>query len=311
LGEIADLKEIVGRLEAFAQKQNLPNLLFVGPPGTAKTTAALCLSYELYGDRTAENVLELNASDERGIQTVREVIKDFARTRAIGETTPFKVLILDECDNMTNDAQQALRRTMEKYVSTSRFILIANFQRGIIEPIQSRCTVFRFSPFPDDVVMKQIEGIARTEKVKCDAEGLKEIARHAEGDMRKAINLAEAAAASGGEIGAASVIQVTGRVHPKEVKMMLEAAVAGDLEDAMKTLRGTLIKTGYSGRDLLRQMHRDIEGLRISERGKLTLIDAAGEVDYRLSAGADPEIQLASMLAKISLVAGEGRPRPR
>jgi replication factor C small subunit len=308
LQEIADLEQIVRRLEAFVRRRNLPNLLFVGPPGTAKTTAALCLCNELYGSGTRENVLELNASDERGIQIVREVIKDFARSRAVGEAAPFKVLILDECDNMTNDAQQALRRTMEKYASTCRFILIANFQRGIIEPIQSRCSVFRFSPFPDEVVMGQIKAIAAREGVSCDDDGLKEMARHAEGDMRRAINIAEAAAASSGEITAQSVTQVTGKVDPKAIAAMLESSAEGDLQGAAKALKETLMRTGYSGRDVLRQIHRDIGGLRLSERGKLQLIEAAGEVDHRLSIGADPEIQLMSLLAKVGLLARDEGP---
>jgi len=307
LKEIADLEQIVERLEAFVRKRNLPNLLFVGPPGTAKTTAALCLSNELYGSRTYENVLELNASDERGIQTVREIIKDFARSKAVGEATPFKILVLDECDNMTNDAQQALRRTMEKYASTCRFILIANFQRAIIEPIQSRCSVFRFRPFPDNVVMGQIKVIATMENVNCDDDGLKEIVRHSEGDMRRAINISEAAAASSGEITAQSVTQVTGKVYPKEISAMLESSVEGDFDKAIKTLKETLMQTGYSGRDILRQIHRDIGGLGLSEFGKLQLIEAAGEVDHRLSVGADPEIQLTSFLAKVSLVANGER----
>jgi len=307
LEDIADLEQIIERLKAFVRKRNMPNLLFVGPPGTAKTTAALCLSYELYESRIRENVLELNASDERGIQTVREIIKDFARSRAVGEGTPFKVLILDECDNMTNDAQQALRRTMEKYASTCRFVLIANYQRAIIEPIQSRCSVFRFSQFPEDVVIGQVESIAKAEKVRCDDDGLKEIARHAEGDMRRAINIAEAAAASGGEITALSVTQVMGRAYPREISMMLEASVEGDLDGAMQTLREILMQTGYSGRDILRQVHREIGGLALSEGSKLALIEAAGEVDHRLSAGADPEIQLTSFLAKLGLVASGER----
>jgi len=307
LGEIADLEQIVERLEAFVRRRNLPNLLFVGPPGTAKTTAALCLSYELYESRIGENVLELNASDERGIQTVREIIKDFARSRAVGERTPFKILILDECDNMTNDAQQALRRTMEKYASTCRFVLIANYQRAIIEPIQSRCSVFRFNPFPEGVVMGKIRSIAEAEKVMCDDDGMREIARHAEGDMRRAINIAEAAAASSGEITTQSVTQVMGKAYPKEISAMLEASVEGDIDGAIKTLKETLMQTGYSGRDMLRQIHREIGGLGLSEAGKLALIEAAGEVDHRLSVGADPEIQLTSFLAKVSLLASGER----
>ncbi|MBO3802747.1 MAG: replication factor C small subunit [Candidatus Brockarchaeota archaeon] len=305
LRDIADLELIVRRLESFVEKKNVPNLLFVGPPGTAKTSAALCLAYELFGERAAENTLELNASDERGIQTVREIIKDFARSRSVGEAVPFKLLILDECDNMTNDAQQALRRTMEKYASTCRFILIANFQGGIIEPIQSRCAVFRFSPFPDEVVVEQVRRLARMENVSFDEEGLKEVARQAEGDMRKAINIAEAAAAASGEITATTVNEVTGRSYAAEVEKMLKAELEGDHEGAAKILRQVLAQTGYSGRDVVREVHRRLGSLEISEKDKLRLIEAAAEADYRLSLGADPEIQLEGLLARAGLASRE------
>jgi len=156
-------------------------------------------------------------------------------------------------------------------------------------------------------VIGQVKSIAKAEKARCDDDGLKEIARHAEGDMRRAINIAEAAAASGGEITAQSVTQVMGRAYPREITMMLEASVEGDLDGAMKTLREILMQTGYSGRDILRQVHREIGGLALSEGSKLALIEAAGEVDHRLSAGADPEIQLTSFLAKLGLVASGER----
>ncbi len=305
LKDIADLELIVQRLQSFVEMKNVPNLLFVGPPGTAKTSAALCLAQELFGEKAAQNTLELNASDERGIQTVREIIKDFARSRSVGEAVPFKLLILDECDNMTNDAQQALRRTMEKYASTCRFILIANFQGGIIEPIQSRCAVFRFSPFPDSVVIEQVRRLAQMENVNYDEEGLKEVARQAEGDMRKAINIAEAAAASGREITAQTVMEVVGKSFASEVEKMLDAALEGDHEGAAKILRHVLLQAGYSGRDVVKEIHKKIGGLGVSERCKLTLIEAAGDVDYRLSLGADPEIQLESLLARIGLATRE------
>jgi replication factor C small subunit len=305
LKDIADLESIVQRLLSFAEKKNMPNLLFVGPPGTAKTSAALCLSYELFGERAMENTLELNASDERGIQTVREIIKDFARSRSVSESVPFKILILDECDNMTNDAQQALRRIMEKYASTCRFILIANFQGGIIEPIQSRCSVFRFSPFPESVIIEQVKRLAKMENIRYDDEGLKEIARQADGDMRKAINTAEAAAASSGEITGLTVREVTGKLYSTEVEKMLKAAIDGNYDGAANILKQMLQQTGYSGRDVVKEVHKSLGTLKISEKGKLMLIEATSEIDYRLSLGADPEIQLEGLLAMISLILKE------
>jgi len=147
LDDMVNQKEIVERLKSFVRSRNVPHCIFAGPPGTGKTTAALCVARDLYGDTYRERIMELNASDARGINMVRETVKTFARVRSIGET-PFKIMILDEADNMTSDAQQALRRTMERYTETCRFILIANYSGKIIEPIQSRCAPFRFTYLP-------------------------------------------------------------------------------------------------------------------------------------------------------------------
>jgi len=196
LAQMVDQKQIVERLASFAKSRNIPHCIFAGPPGTGKTTAALCLARDLYGDVFREHLMELNASDERGINVVRETVKTFARVRTLGEI-PFKILILDEADNMTRDAQQALRRTMERYTRTCRFILIANYSGKIIEPIQSRCAPFRFSYLPRQEQDLYLKRVASGENITLQEDGLNAIFDVCEGDLRKAINSLQAAASLG------------------------------------------------------------------------------------------------------------------
>lgn len=308
LDEMVDQKEIVVRLKEFVKDKNIPHLLFVGPPGTGKTTAALCLAYELYGEAWRENTLELNASDERGIDVIRTRIKDYARTVPLGEV-PFKLIILDEADNMTGDAQQALRRTMELFSRTARFILIANYASKIIEPIQSRCAIFRFQPIPKQDFIERLRYIAEREGVSVTDDGLEAIWEESMGDMRKAINTLQAAAALDSRVDADTVYRAVGKVTPSEVREMITLALAGDFLAARERLRTLLYSYGLSGVDVVKLVYREITsargGLKLDDRGRLELIELLGEVNFRLVEGADDEIQLNAMLAKLALV-GKG-----
>ncbi|MEM3696154.1 MAG: replication factor C small subunit [Candidatus Bathyarchaeia archaeon] len=298
LDAMVNQKEIVERLKSFVKSRNVPHCIFAGPPGTGKTTAALCLARDLYGDAYREHIMELNASDERGIDVVRETVKTFARVRSIGEI-PFKIMILDEADNMTSDAQQALRRTMERYTETCRFILCANYSGKIIEPIQSRCAPFRFTFLPREEQDKYLKHIAEKEGVKLLKDGLEAIFEVCGGDLRKAINTLQAAASLNKPVDAKVVYSIAGRANPADVQKMIETAMKGDFLEARKQLRDMIQKYGVAGSDIIRQIHTEIFRGDIPEEWKIKLADIVGEIDYRLVEGADEEVQLSALLARL------------
>ena len=299
LDDIVNQKEIVERLKSFVQARNIPHCIFAGPPGTGKTTAALCLAHDLYGEGYREYLMELNASDERGINVVRETVKTFARTRSIGEVA-FKILILDEADNMTDDAQQALRRTMERYTETARFILIANYSGKIIEPIQSRCAPFRFTYLPREDMVNRVRHICKEEKLKIMEDGIDAILEVSEGDLRRTINILQAAASIGKPIDAETVYSVIGRANPYDVREMLKLAINGDFIGSRNKLRELILKYGLAGSDIIKQVHLEIFRLNIPEKWKVKLADVVGEIDFRLIQGSSEEIQLSALLAKLS-----------
>ncbi len=309
LDEIVNQEEIVRRLKKFVEEKNMPHLLFVGPPGTGKTTAAHALAHDLYGENYRQYMLELNASDERGIETIRTKVKEFARSRT-PPGVPFKIVLLDEADNMTADAQQALRRLMEMYTATTRFILIANYPSKIIEPIQSRCAVFRFTPLKKEDVVARLKWICEREHCEYDEEALETIYEISEGDMRKAINILQAAAAIG-RVTVENVYKVVGLAHPREIREIIMLALDGRFTDARKKLRELMINYGLSGTDVIKQIHREIFGseLKLPDEVKVMIADYAGEIQYRLVEGADDEIQLNAFLAWLAMLGRKLRGR--
>ncbi|MEM0380427.1 MAG: replication factor C small subunit [Desulfurococcaceae archaeon] len=302
LDEIVNQVEVVNRLKKFVEEKNMPHMLFSGPPGTGKTTAAHCLAHDLFGENYRQYMLELNASDERGIDVIRSKVKEFSRTR-VPSNIPFKIVLLDEADNMTADAQQALRRLMELFTASTRFILIANYPSKIIEPIQSRCAVFRFTPLKKEDVVNRLAWIAEKEKVKYVDEALDVIYELSEGDMRKAINILQASSALG-EVTVDTVYKVVGLAHPREVRQMLQQALSGNFNEAREKLRELMINYGLSGLDIIKQIHREIfsTDLKIPDELKIMIADLAGEIQYRLVEGADDEIQLNAFLARLAFM---------
>jgi len=305
LADVVGQADITERLQAYVKQGNLPHLLFAGRAGVGKTTCAIALARELYGEKAWHmNFQEFNASDERGIDVVREKIKDFARTAPIGDAQ-FKIIFLDEADALTSDAQAALRRTMEKYTRTCRFVLSCNYSSKIIEPIQSRCAVFRFRPLKPDAIREYLGRIAKAEKLKITDDGMDALIYVAEGDMRRAVNSLQVAASVGSTIDADALYKVASTIRPEEVKKLVERALTGEFLRAREVLDRLLIEYGVSGEDVLRQLHRSVFDLSVPDEVKVRLLDRIGEADFRLIEGANERIQLESLLAHFALV-GEG-----
>lgn len=298
--EIKGQRDVVSKVEALVKQQNIPHLLFTGPAGTGKTTLALTTAKHLFGKEWRINLLELNASDERGIDVVRHKVKDFARTRAIGNV-PFKIIYLDECDALTKEAQQALRRTMENYTQTTRFILAANYSSKIIDPIQSRCAIFRFRPLEKKDVFVIIEKIEKEEKIHLTDKAKDALYEVSAGDCRKMENILQSCAAMEKKIDEELVFSMASVAKPKDIKNVLELALKNKFIEARNELLNIMLKYGLSGDDIIKQIQKEILDLDIEGRKKMELIAYCGEAEFRLSEGSDEYIQLEALLSKIVL----------
>ena len=254
IDDIAHQEEAVKVLKNLIQNPaGFPNLLFYGKPGTGKTSAILAVARQLFGSLYKERVLELNASDERGIQVVREKVKTFSQLacsstlRSDGKYAPaFKLVILDEADSMTTAAQSALRRTMEKQCKNTRFCLICNYVSRIIDPITSRCMKFRFESLPEDVMIKRLQQIAENEKhIKvAGPEVYKEIIRVIEGDLRKSITLLQSASRFADEITVETISELAGVVPDEVIDNFISATKQSKITQ-LQTIVNDVILDGF------------------------------------------------------------------
>lgn len=298
--DIIGQEEIVKRIRAFVKHQNLPHLMFAGPPGVGKTSTAIVIAKQLYGENWRQNLIELNASDERGIDVIRTKVKDFARTKALGNV-PFKICILDESDSLTREAQQALRRTMENYTSTCRFVLLANYPSKIIEPIQSRCAVFRFKPLSEGEIGMIADKIATAEKLTIDTKAKKALVAVSEGDCRKLENVLQSCAVMSDKITEELIYSAAGVATPKEIKEVITLSFSNSFQKARDKLLETMLAHGLSGLDVIKQLQKEILESSIEPQKKLMLIEKCGEIEFRMSEGADEFVQLEALLSQIAL----------
>lgn len=306
LDDVIGQRHVTERLKAYVASRNMPHLLLTGPAGTGKTTCSLALAREMFGDEWKGNFIELNASDERGIDVVRGKIKEFARTSPLGRAE-FKIIFMDEADALTSDAQAALRRTMEKYSKICRFILSCNYSSKIIDPIQSRCAVFRFSSIMPDDVREYLMKIVKAENVNIDDTAMEALVHVARGDMRRAINALQVAASTGKKIDIDVIYQTTGMAHPNEVKGMLETALSGDFIKSRDKLDEIMITYGLSGQDVIRQIHASFFDLSITDTERVRLIDKTGDIEFRIVEGSNERIQLEALLAYLVMLGGSKR----
>lgn len=302
--EIKGQSDIVAKAEAFVKQKNMPHLLFSGPAGVGKSTLALVIGRQLFGESFHTNFIELNASDERGIDIVRSKVKDFARTRSIGDV-PFKIIFLDECDALTKEAQQALRRTMENFTQTCRFILSCNFSSKIIDPIQSRCAVFRFKPLNELEIYEIIDNISKREGLKLDKQAKKALYEISGGDCRRVENILQSCAVLSDKITTAEIYSMASYAEPADVKKILELALKNKFMESRKLLLDVMLKFGLSGTDMIHQIQKQILALDIADRKKMVLIDKCAETEFRMTEGSDEYLQLEALLSQAALVGSE------
>lgn len=303
--EVVGQEDIIKRVESLTNSLNIPHLLFAGPAGTGKSTLALIIVKTLYGINWKDNYLELNASDERGINVVREKVKTFARTKSIGNV-PFKVIFLDEADALTPEAQQALRRTMENYSGTCRFMLSCNYSSKIIDPIQSRCAIFRFKLLEKKDIERVINRIGEAEKLTVKPESIEIIYEGSEGDCRRSINILQSTASISPAITPELVSTIISNAKPKDIKVVLDYALSGDFQKSREKLLDVMLKESISGQDVIKAIQKEIWNLPIEPEIKVKLTEKTGEVEFRIVEGSDPFIQLESLIASFVL-AGLGK----
>ncbi|CAL5221504.1 g3708 [Coccomyxa viridis] len=295
LDDVAAHKEIVDTIKRLVKEERFPHVLFYGPPGTGKTSTILAVARQMYGASMRSMVLELNASDDRGISIVREQVVDFASTRTMF-SNKFKLVILDECDAMTRDAQFALRRVIEKYTRNTRFCLICNYVGKIIPALQSRCTKFRFPPLAESYVRSRLQHVIECERVNVREGGLDALVALGQGDMRRTLNILQATHMSSEDITEETVYKCTGSPLPKDIERIVNALFNEDFEAVFRELQGMQVNKGLALTDIVQQLHPWVFRIDMPARERIFLVDALADVEHRLAFGTSERLQLGSLI---------------
>ncbi len=300
--EIIGQDYFVKRVKAFLDSKNLPHLLFAGSPGTGKTTTALVIATELYGENGVKgNFLELNASDDRGIDIIRNQIKEFAKLKSLADV-PYKIICLDEADSLTKDAQQALRRTMEKFSNSCRFVLACNEMSKIIDPIQSRCVIFKFKALKDESLHELLKMVAKAEGLTIEDKARDHMVTVSKGDVRRLLNTLQAASSISKNVDSKLIDEILDYINPKEVEEMIRFAVDGDFFKARDIMIRLRTIRGASALEILKEVYRRVLDMNIDSKLKVKFVDRIATVEFRLVEGSDEELQLESLLAMMSLL---------
>ena len=304
VNEVSHQDEVVSVLKKCLDGDDIPNFLFYGPPGTGKTSTILALTRQMFGKEFSNRVLDLNASDERGIQVVRDKIKNFAQLAVSAKTVGgvripgIKMVILDEADSMTNAAQSALRRTMEKFTKTTRFCLICNYVSRIIAPITSRCAKFRFKPLDTTVLDDRLQHICKEENVTCADDVIEVIRKVSGGDLRKAITYLQSSARLklDEEVTAQDIHDIAGVVPQSVVEQVLKLVKSGNNTKLQRGIED-MMYDAYSASQILEQLHDMVlEDVSLPDKQKVVVMEEIAKTDKCLLDGGDEYLQIMSLV---------------
>lgn len=300
LDDLASHGDIKKTLEKFLKDETLPHLLFHGPPGTGKTSTILACARKLYEPQQfGQMVLELNASDDRGIDIVRNQVLNFASSKGMYSTVKFKLVILDEADQMTNDAQSALRRIIEKYQENTRFCLITNYMNKIIPAIQSRCTRFRFGPLSAEQIIPRMNLIIENESISITDDGREAIRELSQGDMRRVVNLLQSTALSfpGEQINEVKVYQCCGHPLKSDMNDIIDLLLNSDIKSAYRVIQDLKIKRGLALQDIITQISVMVSKLMLPQKIKADIYIKLADIEYHLNSGGSEKIYLSALIA--------------
>lgn len=297
LDDVVAHRHIVESVVKLSKDKTMPHLLFYGPSGTGKTSTILALARYLYGKDMPGTVLELNASDDRGIDVIRHAVKNFASMHHINRTSEFKLVILDECDAMTREAQSALRRIVEKYTRNTRFCLICNHVSKIVPALQSRCTRFRFPPLNDVDIINRLHLVIAKEKVHIDTAGLRAIVKYGKGDMRSTLNVLQLANMTYERITEDTIHDLTQSPGVSSVELIISMCLELSLPTSLQSVVDIQRRGNLSLLEIITHALPIVLKLDLPRWVQLDLLEAFADIEYRLTRGSNGLLQLASFVS--------------